>query len=76
MHSIRLVPRAVLISILLSDTFIESLQSNPIIEYWAHFSPPSIDSSKKVFFLSLILEYKLIGESKSELISLNLSISL
>ena len=33
LHSIRLVPRAVLILILLSDTFIESWQSNPIIEY-------------------------------------------
>ena len=37
----------------------------PIIEYCAHLSPPSTDSSKKVFSLSLIFEYKLNGEPES-----------
>ena len=59
------MPSSFLISIFLSDTLIVSLQSNPIIENCAHFSPPSIDSSKKVFRLFLILEKTLIGESKS-----------
>ena len=42
-----------------------SVQSNPIIEYCAHFIPPSIDSSKNVLLLFLIFEYRVIGESES-----------
>ena len=40
----------ILCSTVFPEILIESMQSKPIMEYCAHFSPPSTDSSKNVFF--------------------------
>jgi hypothetical protein len=60
----------ILVSTTSPVTFIESRQSIPIIEYCAHFSPPSTDSNKKVLVLLATFEYMVKGEALSKEIAL------